>query len=75
MSLTVDEGRLAELGDKSTGIFVRATRNGSYGTYDIAALDAPSLLEWLRCRGGENKWAENVVGILLGHGHLHTVTP
>jgi len=37
---------------------------------DIIHLDKPSLREWLRSRDGENRMAEDVVGILLGHGHL-----
>jgi len=59
-------GREVEL----TGIFVRAEHEGKWDAYDIYLLDAPSLLEWLRSRGGKNEWAENVVGILLGHGHI-----
>lgn len=46
-----------------------------YGTYDVAELDKRSLLEWLRSRGGVNSFAENVVGLLLGHGHLVEVDP
>lgn len=57
--------------DPSTGIFVRAQNSdGKWDSVDIACLDAKSLLEWLRSRGGNNPWAENVVGILLGHGSL-----
>jgi hypothetical protein len=56
----------------STGIFVRAKDpEGEWCTVDIWALDRASLLAWLRSRGGDNPWAENVVGILLGHGNLH----
>lgn len=57
-----------------TGIFVRARAEpeGRFESCDISQLDAPSLLAWLRSRGGDNSWAEDVVGILLGHGHLHT---
>ncbi len=55
----------------ATGIYVRALGLDSrWGSHDIAELDAPSLLAWLRSRGGSNPWAENVVGILLGHGHI-----
>ncbi len=55
------------------GIHVRAMLDGSWGRYDIVALDGPSLIAWLKSRGGDNPWAEDVVGILLGHGHLHEV--
>jgi hypothetical protein len=34
-------------------------------------LDKESLLLWLRSRGGKNTYAEDVVGILLDHGHLN----
>ena len=52
----------------ATGIYVRAVGlNGRWGSHDIAELDAPSLLAWLRSHDG---MAENVVGILLGHGHI-----
>ena len=54
-----------------TGIYVRAKfPEGGWGNVDIRDLDAESLLRWLRSRGGNNQLAENVVGILLGHGHL-----
>lgn len=67
--LHVDPERL-EFADL-TGIYVRAKLNDKFGTYDIAQLTKDSLLEWLTSRGGFNPWAEDVVGILLGHGHLH----
>lgn len=55
----------------STGIYVRAELDGEIGNFDIAELDSASLLTWLRSRGGDNLWAEDTVGIILGHGHLH----
>jgi hypothetical protein len=55
-----------------TGIFVRAKNpDGKWRSVDIALLDKVSLLVWLKSRGGDNPWAEDVVGILLNHGHLH----
>jgi hypothetical protein len=39
------------------------------GDTDIAHLDAPSLLRWLRHRGGCNPWAENIIGLMLHHEH------
>lgn len=56
----------------TTGIFVRAKHEGKWGSYDFATLDKASVLAYLRVRGGDNPWAEDIVGILLGHGHLHT---
>lgn len=57
--------------DKS-GINVRAVgTDGRKGIADIVMLDRPSLLAWLKSSGGNNTLAENTVGILLGHGHLH----
>jgi len=54
-----------------TGIFVRAQDpDGNWQSADIWCLEPESLLEWLRSRGGENPYAENVVGVLLGRGHL-----
>jgi len=53
--------------DGSTGIYARAKIGSSWGAHDIAMLDRDSLHEWLRSRGGENPWAENVVLMLLGH--------
>jgi len=72
MQLRVDPLR-SFIGDESkTGIFVRAIGpDGKYGSYCISQLTNGSLLEWLRSRGGSNLLAENVVGILLGRGHLH----
>lgn len=57
-----------------TGIFVRAINPETkrWATFDLAQLDKPSLLAWLRGRGGDNPRAENTVGVLLGHGNLHS---
>lgn len=73
MALKVDEKRLAEREKwENTGILVQAQLpDGKWDSVDIAILTKESLLEWLRSRGGDNKWAEDVVGILLGYGHLH----
>lgn len=61
----VDSSRTTLL---ETGIYVRAKNAaGTWGAVDIAHLDRPSLVAWLRSRGGANEWAENVVLILLGH--------
>lgn len=67
MDLKFDPNRIEF--DHATGIFVRAINTeGRWDNADIAQLDKESLLEFLRSRGGQNEWAENVVGILLGHG-------
>ena len=56
----------------ATGIYCRAKSvDGKWGSFDIAELTRESLLIFLRSRGGDNPWAEDCVGILLGHGHLH----
>ncbi len=60
--------------EEGTGIWIRATLDGKWGSYDINALDKPSLLAWLKSRDGDNPWAEDVVGHLLGHGSLHDGT-
>jgi hypothetical protein len=55
-----------------TGIFVRAKdQSGKHQSVDIALLNKASLLALLRSRGGRNEWAENMVGLLLGHGPFH----
>ena len=74
LNLTIDPDRMMGQDDLySTGIYVRAIRpDGRADSVDIVMLDRPSLLRWLRSRGGHNPWAEDVVGILLGHGHLTT---
>jgi hypothetical protein len=73
MELLVDEKRARNNILIETGIYVRAKypSTGRWDSVDIASLDKASLLNWLKSRGGDNKLAENVVGILLGHGHLH----
>lgn len=54
-----------------TGIYVRATNSkAEVVNADLAQLDQESLLRWLRSRGGENRWAEQTVGILLGYPNL-----
>lgn len=70
-TLLIDPSRVINaIGD--TGIYVRAQNSdGGFESVDIAVLTKESLLTWLHGRGGKNKWAEDVVGILLGHGHLH----
>lgn len=72
--MKIDEKRYAlHAGERyATNIFVRAQHDdGSWESVDIWVLDRGSLLEWLRSRGGNNVLAENVVGVLLEHGHLH----
>ena len=56
-----------------TGIYVRVydVEDKKWTSADIVLLHRDSLLRWLKSRGGDNPWAEDVVGILLGHGHLH----
>lgn len=73
MDLTTDPKRKIahDMDPYATGIYVRAKSGEKFESVDIGELDKRSLLEWLRSRGGENRWAEDTVGILLGHGHLH----
>jgi hypothetical protein len=71
--LRIDPQR-ADLADNfpRTGIFVRAKdQTGKHQSVDIALLNKASLLALLRSRGGQNEWAENTVGLLLGHGPFH----
>jgi hypothetical protein len=71
--LRIDPQR-ADLADNfpRTGIFVRAKdQSGKHQSVDIALLNKASLLALLRSRGGQNEWAENTVGLLLGHGPFH----
>ena len=71
--LLVDKKRWEDDGlREATGICVRVELpDGTWGPADIAVLTTESLLSWLKSRGGDNPWAEDVVGILLGYGHLH----
>ena len=69
MDLTIDP-EPQHLAD-TTGIYVRAKVDDKWKSVDIAQLNKESLLTWLRSRDGDNPWAEDVVGILLGHGNLH----
>ncbi len=70
-TLRIDPKRLQEFPNTETGIYVRAQGpDDKWLSADIVHLDKASLNAWLRSRGGENPWAEDVVGILLGHGHL-----
>ena len=78
MELTVDTERYEDSIEWAgtdvlieTSVFVRAKTPDGWDSVDIATLDKSSLLSWLRSRGGDNRWAEDLVGILLGHGHLH----
>ena len=66
-----------------TGIYINAQDTfGKIKRTDIAQLDKASLFKFLTFFGGSNPMAEDVVGILLGHGRFHeeiskqrTVTP
>ena len=69
--LVVIEDRWVERDKWSTGIFVRAITPDGWKSVDIAVLTPTSLLNWLKKDGGDNSIAEDTVGILLGHGHLH----
>lgn len=73
MNLKIDPTRWANKEDwEGTGIYVRATfDDGTWGVVEISHLDKASLLNWLKSTGGDNRIAENCVGILLGHGSLH----
>ncbi len=71
LSLKVAPDRLKERYEDATGIYIRAKADEKWGSYDIAQLDKDSLLLFLRSRGGDNPWAEDCIGIMLGHGHLH----
>lgn len=69
MKLLVDPNR--ELLPE-TGIYVRAMNfNDTWVNADIAHLTKESLLEWLKRDGGDNRLAEDTVGILLGYGTLN----
>jgi len=69
--LVVIEDRWVDRDKWQTGIFVRATTPDGVKSADIAVLTPESLLKWLKMHDGDNQLAEDTVGILLGHGHLH----
>ncbi|MHC5779318.1 hypothetical protein [Nostoc sp.] len=73
MNLKIDPERWVNQEDwQGTRIYVRAQHpDGGWETVEITLLDKPSLLSWLKSAGGENRIAENCVGILLGHGSLY----
>ena len=68
--LIIDHSRL---NIPETGIYIRAKHDGKWGSYDISYLTKVSLLSWLKSHDGNNPWAEDVVGILMGYGHLHPI--
>jgi len=64
--MTVDPSRWEHRQEfPGTGIFVRALvpPDNRWASVDIEMLDLTSL----RSRGGDNRWAENTVALLLGH--------
>ena len=74
--LKVDPARIDLMLWMHTAIYVRAQLpDGSWTNADIVQLDRASLLLWLHSRGDCNPWAENVVGLLLGHEHFHDGGP
>lgn len=52
---------------QETGIPVRARLGEKWGAWDIVFLREASLDAWLRSRGGQNEFAENVVKAILGY--------
>lgn len=69
----VNKDRLEEKWRDSTGIYIRAQLpDGKWVSADLIQLEPESLLKWLRSGGNRNPLAENVVGILLGYGHITT---
>src|SRR5258707_927932 len=52
--------------DGHTSIYVRAQvpPDNRWESVDIILLDLPSLMAWLRSRGGDNRWAENTVALI-----------
>ena len=58
-----------------TGIYVRARDGERFVSADIDQLDKRSLLAFLRHKRGDqladNPWAEDIIGLVMGHGHLH----
>jgi hypothetical protein len=69
VELKVDEKRRVthDMHPYRTGIYVRAKDGDKWVNADIGELERGSLKDWLRSRGGENEWTEQVVLILLGH--------
>lgn len=64
--MKIDPKRIGQWGE--SGIFVRAQDpDGKWGSFDLVELDKESLLQFLNLKPS---MAINVVGILLGHGHL-----
>lgn len=69
--MDVDVKRIGPDESFHTGIYVRAKVGARWESVDISVLTKEALLKWLKSNGGDNIVAEDVVGILLGHGHLH----
>jgi hypothetical protein len=70
VNLEIDINRWRAGKGDPTGIYVRArlpVPERGYASIDIWYLTRPSLMEWLRSRGGANEWAENTVAMLLNH--------
>jgi len=66
-----DRAHMVDDDKERTGIYIRAQMpDGSWVSCDFVALDAKSMLRFLRSRGGNNPWAENIVGNLLGYGNI-----
>jgi hypothetical protein len=65
MELKVDPERI---GIGETGVFIRAMKDDKWGSYDIAELDKQSLRTLLEAK--PQSWSIDLVGIILGHGHL-----
>lgn len=69
LNLTVDRTRLRLSPGDGTGIFFRAKLDGKLGCYDLSELDMESVIRLL-VYYRNTTFAENVIGIMLGHGHF-----
>ena len=63
--LVVDPNRLQY--DDTSGIYVRATLDGKWGSYDFVTLTQESLHEFARSRGPVSDWAMALLDHVLGH--------
>lgn len=65
--LRADPHREYEENGMTTGIYVRALRNGHWQSVDMADLDRASVIQFVESRGPVTPWARDIILIMLGH--------
>ena len=69
--MQIDPKRLESYVPGCIPIRAQDPRDNKWGSFEVAQLSKESLIEWLKDR--PRSYVEDVLGIMLGHGHLNPI--